>query len=222
MCGVLKGEKLTSSLHHKYVPLNTPLYEQFGNLDIYIFDQLLKGQMQKEHHILDAACGQGRNHYYFVKEGYKLQAFDRNEEAMAIAVEQAEMLGYATKGVFQKADMVQMPYADETFDWVMNIAVLHFAENPQHFEAMLMELYRVCKTGGRLLIRLATDIGIPHLLQPLGHQRFLLPDGSERFVATEADLLRYTEQLGAVLFEPIKTTNVQNLRCMTTWCLQKQ
>jgi hypothetical protein len=37
----------------------------------------------------------------------------------------------------------------------------------------------------------------------------------------EAFLLETTERLGGTLIDPIKTTNVQNLRCMTTWCVQK-
>lgn len=200
--------------------MNTTLLQQWGHLDIYVFDQLLKGNILKEHQILDAACGRGRNHYYFMKEGYQVQAFDRDAEALYLAREQARNLGRSEDSIV-KADMLAMPYPDNSFDWVLNIAVLHFADSPQHFDAMLKELYRVCKVGGCILIRLATDIGIKHLLQPLGNQRFLLPDGTERYVATEVDLLQHTQKLGAVLFEPIKTTNVQNLRCMTTWCLQK-
>lgn len=201
--------------------MDNPVYEQFGNLDIYIFDQLLKGQISKEHCILDAGCGSGRNHYYFVKKGYDLYAFDRNEEALDVAIHQAKEFAYNTTVKFVKADMVQMPYEDGQFDWIINVAVLHFAESKEHFEQMLSELWRVCKKGGKLIIRLASTIGIEHLIKPLGNQRFLLPDGSERFVVTENDILDYTHKMEATLFEPIKTTNVQNLRCMTTWCLQK-
>jgi len=52
-------------------------------------------------------------------------------------------------------------------------------------------------------------------------RRVRLPDGSERFVVDEAMLLAWTERLGGRLLDPIKTTNVQNQRCMTTWCLLK-
>jgi len=212
---------MSSSLPENIDSLETSLYQQFGNLDIYIFDQLLKGQIQKEHRILDAGCGRGRNHYYFAKEGYDLYAFDRNEEVLNEAIDQAKRLGYNALGNFAKADMVNMPYKDKHFDWVINIAVLHFAENREHFEQMLSELWRVCRNGGKIIIRLASNVGIEHLMKPLGSQRFLLPDGSERFVVSESDLVNYTRKMGATLFEPIKTTNVQNLRCMTTWCLQK-
>jgi hypothetical protein len=86
---------------------------------------------------------------------------------------------------------------------------------------MLRSAWMVLKPGGYLFPRLASDIGIENKLKPLSERRFLLPDGSERFLVNEKMLLDYSAQLGGRLYEPIKTTNVQNLRCMTTWCLQK-
>ncbi|WP_255459103.1 methyltransferase domain-containing protein [Mucilaginibacter lacusdianchii] len=114
-----------------------------------------------------------------------------------------------------------MPFNDSSFDLIISSAVLHFAQSKQHFEAMLYATWRALKPGGYLFARLASDIGIENLLQPLGNGRYLLPDGSERYLVNEAQLLYYTKQLNGYLHEPIKTTNVQNLRCMTTWCLQK-
>jgi hypothetical protein len=38
----------------------------------------------------------------------------------------------------------------------------------------------------------------------------------------EAMLLAWTDRLGGELLDPIKTTNVQQQRCMTTWCLRKK
>jgi len=201
--------------------MNNSVLQQFGNLDIYIFDQLLKGNILPGQRILDAGCGTGRNHYYFVKEGFDVSAFDINADALNVAKETANALKYNTEAKFLLGDMSHIPFENESFDWIFNVAVLHFAHNKVHFEQMLSELWRVCAKGGKILIRLATDIGIAHLMQPLGNQRFIMPDGSERFVLNHNDLLFYTEELKATLFEPLKTTNVQNLRCMTTWCLQK-
>jgi len=87
---------------------------------------------------------------------------------------------------------------------------------------MLHSMWRVLKPGGYFFARLASDIGIESLVQNLGNGRYLLPDGSERFLVNEEMLLGYTQMLNGHLHEPIKTTNVQNLRCMTTWCLQKR
>lgn len=196
------------------------LYDQFGNLDIYVFDQILKGNIAKEHRILDAGCGTGRNHFYLVNEGYDVSAFDQDETALQQAVSTAQSRNYQTNG-FLVGDMTAIPFPDKSFDWIICVAVLHFAENDEHFSDMLDELWRVCSKGGKILIRLASDIGLKHLIEPKGNDRYALPDGTERYLASEAMILSETKRLGAQLFEPIKTTNVQNLRCMTTWCLQK-
>jgi len=115
----------------------------------------------------------------------------------------------------------ELPYTDATFDLIICSAVLHFAKDASHFDSMLGSMFRVLKPGGYFFARLASDIGIEHLVKPLGNDRYLLPDGSERFLVNEEVLLKYTNQFG-VLYEPIKTTNVQNMRCMTTWCVQKR
>jgi tellurite methyltransferase len=113
-----------------------------------------------------------------------------------------------------------LPFTDATYDLVISSAVLHFAKDVQHFDSMLRSMFRVLKPGGYFFARLASDIGIEHRVKPLGNSRYLLPDGSERFLVNEQVLIQYTNKLG-VLYEPIKTTNVQNMRCMTTWCVQK-
>jgi tellurite methyltransferase len=113
-----------------------------------------------------------------------------------------------------------LPFTDAAFDLVICSAVLHFAKDVQHFDTMLRTMFRVLKPGGYFFARLASDIGLAHLIKPLGNDRYLLPDGSERFLVNEEVLVKYTNQFG-VLYEPIKTTNVQNMRCMTTWCVQK-
>jgi tellurite methyltransferase len=85
---------------------------------------------------------------------------------------------------------------------------------------MLEEMWRVLAPGGFFFARLATTIGIEDRVKPLGGGRFTLPDSSDRFLVNETFLLEATEHLGGTLLDPLKTTNVQNLRCMTTWCIQ--
>jgi hypothetical protein len=105
---------------------------------------------------------------------------------------------------------------------VISSAVFHFARDNVHFDKMVKEAWRVLKPGGFLFARLASDIGIEGTVIPLGHRRFRLPDGSDRYLVNEQILLHFTDQLNGVLYENIKTTHVQNLRCMTTWCVRKK
>ena len=198
------------------------LQQLFGNIDIYLFDQLLKGTYDNCHTILDAGCGGGRNLVYFLQNGYSVYGVDPNPEAIDAVKKLSQNLAPANPlSNFVVAPAEVLPFDDDSFDLVISSAVLHFAHSDEHFESMLHSMWRVLKPGGYLFARLASDIGLENLVLPTGHGRYLLPDGSERFLVSEKILLNYTRGLNARLMEPIKTTNVQNMRCMTTWCLQK-
>ncbi|MDT3402581.1 class I SAM-dependent methyltransferase [Mucilaginibacter terrae] len=198
------------------------LQQLYGNIDIYLFDQLLKGRYDTCRKILDAGCGGGRNLVWFLQNGYEVYGIDPNAEAVQAVKELSLKLAPDNSSAnFTVATAESLPYADGMFDLVISSAVLHFAKNHEHFDAMLRSMWRVLKHGGYLFIRLASDIGIEPLVKHMGNGRYLLPDGSERYLVNEDKLLAYTMDLGGYLHEPIKTTNVQNLRCMTTWCLQK-
>jgi tellurite methyltransferase len=198
------------------------LQQLYGNIDIYLFDQLLKGRFNDCHKILDAGCGGGRNLVYFLRNGFDVYGIDPNPQAVDAVKELARSLSPNIPSTnFQISSAEDLPFNEGDFDLVISSAVLHFAKNEVHFDSMLRSMWSVLKPGGYLFARLASDIGIKKLVQSVGNGRFLLPDGSERFLVDEQTLLDYTHDLNGHLYEPIKTTNVQNLRCMTTWCLQK-
>jgi len=199
------------------------LKDLYGNIDIYLFDQLLKGRFDNCRTVLDAGCGGGRNLHYFLNNGFEVYGMDADAAAVS-AVKQIsfDLAPRNAPGNFTVATVDDLPYGDSFFDLVICSAVLHFAKDHNHFDAMLRSIWRVLKPGGFFFARLASDIGIEELVHPLGNGRHLLPDGSTRYLVDEEILMEYTKELGGELFEPIKTTNVQNLRCMTTWCLRKK
>lgn len=198
------------------------LREQFGDIDIYLFDQLLKGRIDNSKRILDAGCGAGRNLTYFLKNGFDVYAIEKNHDAIERVKNLAgELAPQLSRENFKLGAVENIPFADKEFDIVISNAVLHFATSEQHFDEMLFSMWRVLKAGGFLFVRLASMIGIENEVKPLGSGRYLIPDGSERYLVDQQMLLDYTLQLGGELIENIKTTNVQNLRCMTTWCLTK-
>ena len=100
-------------------------------------------------------------------------------------------------------------------------AVLHFAADEAHFGAMLDGAWRLISDGGIFFSRLASTIGIEEDVRALGDRRYVLPDGSERFLVDDAILRGAEERLGAQRLDPLKTTIVQDLRAMTTWVLRK-
>lgn len=198
------------------------LQDSFGNIDIYLFDQILKGTYNDCNMILDAGCGTGRNLVYLLKNGANVFGVDQNPEAIAkLRALAGSFSQIDSQENFKVASVEQLPFKNEHFDLVISSAVLHFAENLSHFEAMLNSMWRVLKPGGYFFCRLASEIGIESLVSFIGNGRYILPDGSERFLVNQEMLLRLTKKIGGALHEPIKTTNVQNMRCMTTWCVRK-
>jgi len=196
--------------------------ELFGDIDIYLFDQILKNRFSVEMNILDAGCGGGRNLIYFLRNGYRVFGVDQNDEAIGQVRLLAKTLSPNLPAEnFQTSAVEKMPFPDEYFNAVISSAVLHFARDGTHFNRMLGEMWRVLKPEGLFFARLASSIGIEKRITHVGNGRFFLPDGSERFLADEELLDSLTNQLGCVWLEPLKTTNVQNLRCMTTWVLRK-
>jgi len=198
------------------------LLEQFGEIDIYLFDQLLKGRLSPGMSILDAGCGGGRNLVYFLRNGYEVYGVDQSREAIAQVRHIASGLNPSLPlENFVVSTVEEMPFPGESFDAVISSAVLHFARDERHFQAMLEEMWRVLKPGGLFFARLASSIGIEKLIKRIDGRRFLLPDGSERFLVDEEMLTSATNKLEAEWLDPLKTTNVQNLRCMTTWVLRR-
>lgn len=197
------------------------LEDQFGQIDIYVFDQILRGNIGPGMRVLDAGCGYGRNLVYLLRAGCEVFALD----ADADGVDHVRQLSAALEtGLpahnFQVGLIERMPFADALADVVLCNSVLHFARDEGHFDAMLAELWRVLRPGGLLFCRLGSRIGMR--FQQVRDNIFLIGDGSEWFLADEEMLLGRTEQRNAVLVDPLKTTVVQDYRCMTTWVLRKR
>lgn len=205
----------------------------FGGIDIYLFDQLLKGRFLPGMRVLDAGCGAGRNLVYFLRKGYQVFGVDESPTAISqtrrlaselaphlpvenFRVEPVEQMSYRSSQ--QAADSNQ---PDDGFDLVISSAVLHFARDEKHWQAMVDEMWRVLKPGGIFFARLASSIGMEQRVRLIEGRRYHLPDGSDRFLVDEAMLRSVTANLGGEFMEPIKTTIVENLRAMTTWVIRK-
>jgi SAM-dependent methyltransferase len=197
------------------------IQEQFGSIDIYVFDQILRGNITAEMRVLDAGCGFGRNLVHLLREGCEVFALDADAEGVEHVRRLAASLGRnLPAGNFQVAAIEAMPFADGVADVVLCNSVLHFARDEKHFRAMLAELWRVLKPGGILFCRIGSRIGME--FEPVGEGRFMLGDGAVWFLVDEAMLLGLTEELNGVMVDPLKTTIVQDYRCMTTWVVRKR
>ena len=193
-----------------------------GNIDIYLLDQILKGRFTKEMKLLDAGCGEGRNSVYFINQNFQIFGIDSNEVAI-------QYCRYLAKTInpnfdvhrFQVGKLEEIPFHTGAFDAVICSAVLHFAENVDNFWQMIAEILRVLKPGGIFWIRMTTAFGgILETSQDLGGGKYLLPDGSERFLLTQK-LLDKLEESGLRLLENPKSVLVHGQRAMGVLVMEK-
>jgi tellurite methyltransferase len=228
------------------------LQDQFGNIDIYVFDQLLRGNIASASaaagrygetstklaadtrgseagpgvRVFDAGCGGGRNLVYLLRNGFEVCGNDLDPGAVAQVRALAAAIAPDARPDFRVEPIEQTSFPDAHADVVMASAVLHFARDPRHFEAMLREMWRVLRPGGLFFARLASSIGIENLIRPIGPSasgggRYRLPDGSDRYLVDAAAIEEWTGRLGGVLIDPIKTTVVDRQRSMTTWVARR-
>jgi tellurite methyltransferase len=200
------------------------LQEQFGPIDIYLFDQILRGRITKADRILDAGCGVGRNLVYFLREGYDVFGVDGDPDVIEEARALARQLAPARPpDAFRAEPLEHVTFPESFATVVISSAVLHFARDEAQFEAMLAGTWRLLASGGMLFCRLASTIGLESRIERLGAsgRRHRLPDGTTRYLVDEPLLMDLTHRLGGRLLDPIKTTVVQDQRSMTTWVVRK-
>ncbi|NJN14454.1 MAG: class I SAM-dependent methyltransferase [Planctomycetes bacterium] len=173
------------------------LRSRLGATDIALLDQILKGRLDPPLRLLDAGCGGGRNLTLFRQEGYEVHAVD---------LVPRDLPG------FREAPVERLPYEDRFFDAVLCIAVLHFARDRTHFEAMTREMGRVLRPGGLFFARLSTT---------LGRGAGMPPPPPDWFLADGPLLAANEAMLDAERLDPLKTVVVDGLRTMTTWVLRK-
>jgi len=193
------------------------LKKNIDGIDIYILDQLLKERYQKGANILDAGCGHGRNLKWFYNAGFQVFGIDINLET----IEYCKEIYSAQKDNFRQCSVEETPFDAHSFDHIICNAVLHFAEDKNHFFAMFNELLRILKPQGSLFIRIASNFGIEDSAVEIGNGVYQLPDGSTRFLLTQEILDELIAINTISLVENVKTTIVHNKRSMTTLVVNK-
>lgn len=188
---------------------------ELGNVDVYVIDQLLKGAIHDKLRLLDAGCGSGRIFSYFANNNFDITGIDPNEEHFRNLQSQFPNNNHQ---LFRSSIEDFLP--QQSFDYIICNAVLHFAHNHEHFDQMFEKLISFLETNGTLFIRMTTD----HGLQNLPHNEtgvYELPDGSTRYLISRKRISELCDRHDISLMEPFKTVLVENWRSMATIVLKK-
>ena len=198
------------------------LEQQFGAIDIYLFDQLLRGRISPGMRVFDAGCGPGRNLVYLLRSGYDVYGIDEDPVAIAALQQLASRLApHLPRDNFRAESIEHTTFPNAFADVVISSAVLHFARDDAQFSAMLRGSWQMLKPGGLFFCRLASSIGMEKQVRRINGRRHLLPDGSQRYLVDAELLIELTASLGGDMLDPLKTTVVHDQRCMTTWVARK-
>ena len=165
------------------------LQDEFGNIDIYLFDQLLRERLRPGMRVLDAGCGGERNLVYLLRHGFDVWATDESPDAVAQVRGLFATLAPALPATRVRLEPVERSsFDDRAFDVVISSAVLHFARDDAQFEVMVGEMWRVLAPAACSSAGSRPRSGLRGARQ-LGQNRYLLPDGSERYLVTAEGLL---------------------------------
>lgn len=198
------------------------LDKELGRVDIYLLDQLMRKNIVPGARVLDAGCGAGRNLVYLMRAGHEVFGVDSSPDAIDRVRELAKALAPRLPAAnFRVEPIESLSLPERSVDVVVCSAVLHFSRDEDHFWAMVHAMWSTLVDGGMLFCRLGSTIGMEDRCRHVAGRRFVSPDGVERFLVDEAMLVDATAKLGGVLVDPLKTTIVQDQRCMTTWVVRK-
>lgn len=102
--------------------------------------------------ILDLGCGNGRNSIYIAEQGFEVCGVDFAVNMIKIAREKTiESENQATPSFIQ-ADIMELPFKNQTFDAALFIAALHHIPNEDYRLHTLEELYRCLKSDSQALV----------------------------------------------------------------------
>lgn len=101
--------------------------------------------------LLDVGCGSGRNLLYFAEKGFDWYGIDFSSEMIRKAKENFKRNKINPSNRLKVADMIQLPFPDETFDYIISIASLHHLPKEKHIDA-IREMRRVLKKNGEMVI----------------------------------------------------------------------
>jgi tocopherol O-methyltransferase len=149
-------------MHHGYYGPTGKEKKDRRQAQIDLIEELLKwagmgsgeseavGMLKTPQQILDVGCGIGGSSLYLAQKfNAGAIGITLSPVQAARATERAKEAGLATEVQFQVADALNMPFADDSFDFVWS---MESGEHMPDKEKFLAECYRVLKPGGTFLM----------------------------------------------------------------------
>ncbi|MDF1729789.1 MAG: class I SAM-dependent methyltransferase [Sulfitobacter sp.] len=199
-----------------------PLIPILGKTDIYVIDQVMRGNIAPPMRVMDVGAGRGRNVRYFLKAGYPVFGLEPKAESFAILQELVRKNSRTSPPEnFRSESLQDNSFAQHSTDVILCNAVLHMAQDHEDFNSMVQGAWRLLAPGGLFFARLASSIGMESQLTPSPNGRHRLPDGTDRYLVDAAQLEAKTLELEAAWVDSLKTTVVHGKRAMSTWVIRK-
>jgi len=131
----------------KYAKKHKGMAEKFGRE----YTEKLSSRGFQKGRILDAGCGFGWTDIILAQKfpDSEVVGIDLSEPLLQRANQAAQSASLDKRVKFEKADVQRIPYADASFDVVLNLNMVHLVEDPIE---MLNEIERVLAPNGLLFI----------------------------------------------------------------------
>lgn len=105
--------------------------------------------------LLEYGCGTGVNTIHLLECGYELHGIDATQGSIDMVskkLQQRPGLGERAHLLKLAADAETMPFADNTFDFLVCVSVLSLVGSQDRVSTLLKEFQRVVKRGGKLIL----------------------------------------------------------------------
>jgi demethylmenaquinone methyltransferase / 2-methoxy-6-polyprenyl-1,4-benzoquinol methylase len=155
------GERRAAKVNNLFARI-APRYDLLNDLQSFGLHRWWKRRVvelarpQSGERGLDICCGTGDLAFALARQGVKVTGLDFSEQMLAVAQSKHRPIPIVGEPPrFFRGDAQQLPFGDNLFDIV---TVGYGLRNLTSWETGLREMYRVAKSGGRLLV---LDFGKP-------------------------------------------------------------
>ncbi len=140
-----EGVQLTRDIFNQIAPA----WYNFRHWSIFRSELEALASRWREGKLLNIGCAHGPDFLPF-RRGFDLYGVDFSCEMLKFARKYSQKFNFTVD--LSLADVSQLPYSDETFDWVISVATYHHLKGKEERQAALNELRRVLRPGGEAFI----------------------------------------------------------------------